>query len=287
MAKMPAFPTVVRVSSELTRIISDIHFGDRASRVVRLEQLQPLLEGVAHLVLNGDTLDTRPGPYPDQTRACLAAVREFFPRAVPETTFLTGNHDANLSDQHRLDLANGRVFVTHGDIVFDDIVPWSRDANAIRQLIAAELASTTPEQNDPLDHRLMIWRRVAHRIPQRLQSEKHGLKHTFSYLADTLWPPDRVFKIIRAWRLEPSLAAELARRYRPRAGFVVTGHLHRPLIRRKPGNVIVINTGSFCPPFGAYAVDVTGERLTVRRVERSGGEFRPGTTVAEFPLAGG
>src|SRR3954466_6212027 len=60
------------VPAKLTRIFSDVHFGDRASRVDRLAQLRPLLDGVDQLVLNGDTMDTRPGPRPQYTSACRA-----------------------------------------------------------------------------------------------------------------------------------------------------------------------------------------------------------------------
>ncbi|MSU71295.1 MAG: hypothetical protein EXS43_02985 [Opitutus sp.] len=66
------------MSSEITRILSDIHFGDRASRVHRLAQLRPLLHGVAQLVLNGDTLDTRPGPAPHRTVELQTEVLDFF-----------------------------------------------------------------------------------------------------------------------------------------------------------------------------------------------------------------
>jgi len=62
------------------------------------------------------------------------------------------------------------------------------------------------------------------------------------------------------------------------------GHLHHPGIWRRPNGVTVINTGSFSRPFGAYVVDLTPNRLIVRRIIRRGGEFSPGHTLAEFPL---
>jgi len=144
------------VPGELTRIFSDLHYGDHASRVDRLAQLRPLLDGVTHLVLNGDTLDTRVGPFPAHTAECRAAVKEFFPREVASTSFLTGNHDGDFSSLHHLDLANGKVFVTHGDIFFDDIVPWSHDAALISHRIAEELRALPTELHDQLDHRLEL-----------------------------------------------------------------------------------------------------------------------------------
>lgn len=280
MQRFPRKP----VPAALTRILSDIHFGDRASRVHRLPQLRPLLAGVDQLVLNGDTLDTRPGPLPAHTAECQAAVTEFFPREVAATTFLSGNHDADFTPHHHRDLARGKVFAIHGDIFYDDIVPWSADAPQIRRLIAEGLGRLPPAQRDDLDQRLAIFRRVAASIPQRHQSERHGLKYALHYMADTVWPPLRIFRILRAWRLAPVHAAALAARHRPTAKFVVAGHTHRPGIWRHENGVTVINTGSYCPPLGGYCVDQQDGHLTVRRVEPRRGEFHPGERLAEFPL---
>lgn len=271
--------------AELTRIFSDVHFGDRASRVHRLAQLRPLLDGVTHLVLNGDTLDTRPAASPEHTARCRAEVAAFFPAHVARTTFLTGNHDANFSPHHHCELAGGAIFVIHGDILFDNIVPWSQDAPAAGRRIAEGLAHLPAGQRHDLDQRLAVFRQVAMTLPQRHQSERHGLKYTLRFLADTLWPPHRAFLILHAWRVMPQRAGELARRHRPRARFIVTGHTHRPGIWPSPGGATVINTGSFTVPVRACAVDLAGDHLLVRRIERRTGEFRPGPVLAEFPLA--
>lgn len=274
------------MAAQLTRIFSDLHYGDRASRVSQLRQLRPLLDGVDELVLNGDTLDTRAGPAPEHTAACRAEVREFFPRAVSRLHLLTGNHDPDFTANHSLDLAGGEVFAIHGDILLDSIVPWGRDAALVRRLIAAELATLPTTAREDLDSRLAVWRRVAASVPQRHQSERHRLKYALRFLADTVWPPLRGLEIIKVWRAEPARAAALVRRHRPRAKFVLLGHTHRPAITRTPEGIVVINTGSFCPPFGGFAVDLTPHQLIVRRIESRGGEFRAGAVLAEFALAG-
>ncbi len=270
---------------EFIRIFSDLHFGDRASRVHRLAQLRPLLDGVTHVVLNGDTLDTRPGPAPTHTAECRAAIARFFADRVPATTFITGNHDANFSPQHYLDLGAGAVFAFHGDVLFENIVPWSRDSRLAGRRIAAELARLPVTQRHDLDHRLAVFRRVAHSIPQRHQSERDRLRYLLRYLADSVWPPHRTLLILRAWQVLPARAADFARRHRPRARFVLVGHTHRPGIWHPPDGACVINTGSFSLPLGAYAVDLADGRLAVRQIEQTGGEFRPGRVLAEFPLA--
>lgn len=271
------------MAAELIRIFSDIHYGDRASRVHRLAQLRPLLEGVARLVLNGDTLDTRPGPRPEHTDARRAEVQEL--AAATAATLLTGNHDADLSPHHTLELAGGRVFVTHGDILFDEIVPWGRDAPVIRREIAAALRLLPPPERESLEVRLAIWRRVAAAIPQRHQSEPNRWKYALRFATDTVWPPLRIFRILDVWRTEPGRAVAFARRHRPRAEFILLGHTHRPGVWHTPGGVTVINTGSFCRPLGGCAVDLTPSRLVVRRIVARNGAFHPGPAMAEFALA--
>lgn len=273
------------VRGDLIRILSDVHYGDRASQVHRLLQLQPLVSEADAVVFNGDTLDTRVGPHAAHTAACRTEVAQFAQAAGCPITFLTGNHDPDFSAQHWLDLAEGEVFVVHGDVLFDDIVPWGRDAREIRSRIAQRLGPTASLRGLSLEERLAIWREVARSIPQRHQSERHPVKYALRFMADTVWPPTRFFKIFAAWRSEPQRAAELARAQRPSARYVILGHTHRPSIRQVPGGPIVINTGSFTAPFGGFAVELLPGVLRVKRIQPARGEFRPGPLVAEFPLA--
>jgi predicted phosphodiesterase len=274
------------VATELIRIFSDMHYGDRLSRVDRLAQIRPLLDGVTGVVLNGDTVDTRVGPNPQHTADCRAHVQAFVQDCAGlPITFLTGNHDPDFSPHHLLEQAGGRVLVTHGDILFDNIVPWSRDARTMARRIAAAYRDVAPADRPTLATRFAIWRRVAASIPQRHQSERDPLKYAVHLAADTVWPPWRFLRVIHAWRSAPELAAHFVRRHHPRAGFIVIGHTHRPGVHCMPDGIVAINTGSFCPPLGGYAVDLSEERLEVRRIDFVRGEFRPGGTVAKFPLA--
>jgi predicted phosphodiesterase len=273
------------VPDGVTRIFSDLHFGDRASRVDRLAQVRPLLDGIAHLVINGDALDTRPGPAPAATAALRAEVLDFFAHAVPAVTFVTGNHDADLSPHHALDLAGGAVFAVHGDILFETIVPWSTDARRLGALIRAELTALPPDRREQLTERLGAWRRAATLIPQRHQSERRAWRYLMGFLRDTVWPPLRPLRILQAWREEPARAAALLQRHRPAARFMLTGHTHRPGWWRLPGGAVLINTGSLCRPFGGFAVDLTPSHVIVRPVTAQRGEFRAGPPVVEFPLA--
>lgn len=274
------------MAGNITRILSDIHFGDHASQVHRLAQIKPLLDGAARLVLNGDTLDTRAGPRPQFTAALREEVLAFFPRHAGQVTFLTGNHDPDISTEHHASLAGGLVEVTHGDILFDNITPWGRDVPKIERLLAEAFAAMPAGARERLSltERYALWRRVAVAIPQRHQAEPNRLKYFFRFATDTVWPPQRPFRIIGIWRSEAERAAAFARRHLAQAKFVVLGHTHRPHISRTPSGVTVINTGAYCRPFKPYAVDVAEGRVIVREVAVRGGEYRLNGTVGEFTL---
>jgi predicted phosphodiesterase len=273
------------IVSGLIRIFSDLHYGDRSSRLRRLDQLSPLLDGVGRLILNGDTLDTRPGPHPQITARSRAEVGGFFGACAPEVTLITGNHDPDISDLDTLDLFDGQVFVTHGDIIFDNIVPWGRDAATLEAHITRGLASLPVDHRTQLAPRLAVFRAACAALPQRHQSEPNPLKYAVKFAADTVWPPLRSLDIIRAWRETPNRAASIAAAHRPAARFMLIGHTHRPFVWTAPSGLTVINTGALCRPFGAQAVDLTPGRLTIRQIESRSGSFHPGRVVAEFALA--
>ncbi len=269
---------------ETIRILSDIHYGEHASRVRSLGQLRPLFEGATRLIVNGDTLDTRPGPNPGETSQAREEVRAFFGSIGAPVTFLTGNHDPDFSGEVLADLADGRVLVTHGDILFADIVPWGQDSPLIRSRLLQEQSVIAPWGTLTLEERLAVHRKVAATIPQRHQAETDFFRYAVRFLKDTIWPPSRIATVIRAWRNAPRLAAALLERDRPAARFAILGHTHHRGVWRVSPRATVINTGAFCWPSGSYAVDLLPSRLVVRLVNARGGEFRLGSPVAEFAL---
>lgn len=272
------------MSASLLRIFSDLHYGDRASSLHALDQLAPLCEGASQIVLNGDTLDTRPHCDPALNARLRAEVLEFFGRQTAPTTFLTGNHDPDISDQHHLELEAG-VLVTHGDVLFENLVPWSQDAPLAGRLVARELAALGPTEHAQLHHRLAAYRRAAAHIPQRHQSEPRGLKYLIGFARDTVWPPSRILRILRAWKETPARADAFVASHRPGTRFLAMGHTHRLGATRSPRGLVVLNTGSFCPPGGAAVIDLTPDRLTLRAVTRSRAGYRLGAARAEFSLA--
>lgn len=268
------------VAFEVIRILSDLHYGDRASRVRSLAALTPLFRGADRIVFNGDSFETRlPSLSPRLRRHFLEFVRQ----EVPGCVLLTGNHDADISDVHHLDLLGGIVFVTHGEILFDDLVPWSPERPQISELYRQQLAALPAAERDRLEPRLDACKRACaglHPLPDPPRGPWRRTVQT----ARKFWPPRRTLAMIQAWHELPERVAAVVRRHRPRARFAIVGHTHLPGVwfRR---DVVVINTGSFCPPFGGYAVDVSPDQLVVRRVRQHERQFHLGRVVASFALA--
>ena len=275
------------MAQPLVRILSDLHYGDRASKLTSLASLAPLLDGPARIVLNGDTLDTRPSRDAAAVASLRAEVAAYFGRLPAPVVFIPGNHDPDISSQHSLEFARGTVFVTHGDVLFASLVPWGRDAAIARARVSAELAALPPNSRERLDVRLAAAHRAAATIPQRHQAERHGLKYLLGFIGDTIWPPWRVFFVLRAWREAPARAANLVARHGLPAKFFVMGHTHHLGVARAAGGLIVLNTGSFTPPGRAGLVDLTADRICLRRVVARRAEFHAGPVLAEFALAAG
>ena len=269
------------VAFEVIRILSDLHYGDHTSRVRSLAALLPLFRGADRIVFNGDSLETRlPSSSPRLRRDFL----EFICQEVPRGVLLTGNHDADISEVHHLELLGGLVFVTHGEILFEDLVPWSRHLPEIRELYRQQLAALPAAERDRLEPRLDACKRACAQLRFVHDPQPRGPWRRTVQTAGNFWPPRRTLAMIRAWRELPDRVAAVVRRHRPRARFAIVGHTHLPGVWFRP-DVVVINTGSFCPPFGGYAVDVSPDEVVVRRVRQHGRQFRLGRVVASFALA--
>ena len=147
------------------------------------------------------------------------------------------------------------------------------------------MAGLGEEARADFEERLVAVRRTALSLEMH---EPRTARGRWAGLATTLregWPPWRVLQIVRAWVRTPRLADELAGRFRPRARFVVIGHTHFAGVWGRGGRVVV-NTGSFLPLSGRYAVRIDPDQLEVRKVERRKGEWVLGRRVAAHDWRG-
>jgi predicted phosphodiesterase len=268
------------MAAPVLRIFSDLHYRDGQSSFQRLDSFAPLLAGADHVILNGDTVDTQSSA----AVPLLADARAFFARHAPIVTFLSGNHDPDISGQTELSLQGGSVWVTHGDVFFDDIAPWSSLRNEMVRRLEQLAKDNSQAGPDMVETRLRHHRVACHALPQIHDQFDRSLITRAVRIVNALIPPRRLLKMLDVWRTTPALARHLALAERPRSRVVVLGHTHYPGVWRHHAGPIVINTGSFCRPFGGQFVELCDGNLRVVRIVLKRGEFHPGRIVAEFPV---
>lgn len=267
---------------EPLRIISDIHFRHPAGYVVAFEQLRPLHDGVRTLVFNGDSFEMC--RHRATALAEAAQLADLCRRDGVEPVFINGNHDPDLTSINHLDLAGGTILVTHGDLMYSSISPWSPMVGAIAAAHARELAALGEDALAVFEQHLSAAKRASLAISLPKLGVPQGVIGRIATVLYETWPPWRPLQIFRVWREAPARAAMLAEMFRPAARFVIVGHTHRAGIWQQRGRT-VINTGSFLPLSGRFAADLAGGRLSIRRICRHrDGSFAPGPVRREFAV---
>jgi UDP-2,3-diacylglucosamine pyrophosphatase LpxH len=246
------------------RIVSDLHFAEHGSRVRHLRTLEALFDGPRQVVFNGDTIETR---FLDMDPAYAVRRDEFqafTARWGERLIVMTGNHDPDVSRIHHLELCDGHVLITHGDILFPDLAPWGWEARYFRKemertlaLEPAEVRSTLEAHLRAAKHAVVAMRDLSPRYPG---PSSHPWERRLRFLLAIR----RIDRILGGWRETPDRTAALAERFRPQARAVIAGHVHRPGVWAVRGRW-AINTGSMVPPLGAFLVDVVGRELHLRR----------------------
>ena len=269
---------------EPIRILSDLHFGHPASLIEEIEQIAPLLRGVPTVIFNGDSvemrfLEDRPTAFENMERigeACLAV------GARP--LFINGNHDPIISASNHCDLADGAILITHGDMLFHDISPWSAEARFIGPAHTAALDEMEENVFHNFEERLKASKRAALAVELHKSRLPSGRLARVATFARECWPPWRPLQIIRVWLISPSRAVALGRVFRPQARFIIIGHTHYGGIWRI-GPRTIINTGSFLPFSGRLALELMGSVLSVYSIDRRKRRFELGRLVARFEVS--
>lgn len=264
-------------------ILSDLHLGHPATRVRKAEQLKELFEGVGTVVFNGDTMEMWPRELRDKSRRLFDEVAELVRECGADAVFINGNHDACLSEVNHLDLADGAALVTHGDILFRYISPWSREAPLVSAEMDRVLEELAEDDFASLEKRLVATKKASLVLEMHeslLPSGRWSWMRTFFREA---WPPWRPLKIFRCWAQTPGFAEGFVRVFRPQARFVIIGHTHYAGVWRR-GPRVVINTGSFISFSGTQGVLLAGEEIEVRSIRMKQGRFAFGRSRAKFPV---
>ncbi|MDP4625708.1 MAG: hypothetical protein NWT08_11290 [Akkermansiaceae bacterium] len=255
------------------RIFSDLHLGHKASRIEDVQSLMPLFEGAGTVVFNGDTWEELSPSWREKSGEMLDQLREMLASAGIDAVFLSGNHDPGWAGLGFIELAEGKVLVTHGDALLRDGAPWKREMLAGKAILDGLWRDFPEAETDPAA-RHELARAIARSLPTL---HPPGGRSLFSRVLDAAFPPKRPWNMLKTWIGYGGLGATFCATYFPDAEILVTGHFHCRGIRKSAGKT-VINTGSFVVPGPAGCVEWNGERLSMVAIVESKSGFGLGVT---------
>ena len=265
-------------------IISDLHLGHTASAIKQPEQLAPLFREAATVVFNGDATELLFLQRREEAQQLFARLNKVCQAEGAQPIFINGNHDPEVSDVNHLDLYEGAVLVTHGDVMFHEITPWSNKGKLLgaehTRVLNELVGSPLPE----FELRLQAAKRASLVLERKGSLLPRGKREWLGKVKREVWPPARLFRLLEVWAQTPARAVELMQRYRPQARFILIGHTHRAGVWKLQERV-VINTGSFAALAGLLAVRLEGDALTVHRIKRRARQFCLGRTKDRFEIA--
>ena len=267
-----------------TLILSDLHLGHRASLIRDPEQLAPVLREASTIVLNGDTAELRHQIDRPVGRMLAATLARVCHSSGAKAIFINGNHDPVISHIDHLDLAEGQMLVTHGDMLFLGIAPWSRQAYAYRKIHLRALDQLGPDALLNFEKRLLATKRTSLKLQLLEEPTTRGGFPGLGLIARQFWPPFRPFMILHAWWETPKLGAKLLQAFRPETRYLLIGHTHFPGCWNQGGRVI-INTGSFVLNFGACAVLLKEKSFEIRKIKHYRKNFVLGKRLKEFDIS--
>jgi predicted phosphodiesterase len=261
-----------------TLVLSDLHLG-RPSGVERAEAFETLLADFDRVIVNGDVAELHHAAFQADAELQLAIFRDICVSRGIKLDLIAGNHDPFVSETRSISLADGAIYVTHGDAFHPAVAPWSPFARTMRSAFDAALAGVAPGTAD--DTARFIAAREAAIAEWRVMGEGAHISTITSMAAH----PGRALAVLRYWASYPGLATDWAERYSPQSGTVIVGHSHRAFHRNLQGRHIV-NTGAFGFPGRPHAVVIEGTTLRLHPLVKRGHYFAlSGDARAAWPIA--
>ena len=241
------------------RFVSDWHLGHPASQVHAIAQVRHLLEGAGTLVMVGDGREELVGKWRPQADRLWEELQQLC--RAEDVTFLalTGNHDPDVSEEGWLSLSGGRIFVTHGDMIYDTTSPWSKELFAKRGEVTKLLECRR------CDNLLARWQR-ARDIGVMLRPNCKTAPSLLGYLKLALWPPERLVEIAKVWAGFAKEGDRFLERFAPESEMLICGHFHRPG-RFRVGSREVWNTGSLMKMSKGLVLTFDGENVSAETVK--------------------
>lgn len=261
-----------------TLVLSDLHLG-RPSGVERAEAFETLLADFDRVIVNGDVAELHHAAFQADAELQLAIFRDICVSRGIKLDLIAGNHDPFVSETRSITLADGAIYVTHGDAFHPAVAPWSPFARTMRAAFDAALAGVAPGTAD--DSARFIAAREAAIAEWRVMGEGAHISTVASMAAH----PARALAVLRYWASYPGLASDWAERFSPQSGTVIVGHSHRAFHRTLQGRHIV-NTGAFGFPGRPHAVVIEGTTLRLHPLVKRGHYFAlSGDARAAWPIA--
>ncbi len=266
------------------RILSDLHIGHKSSLLKEAGAIKPLAEDVDLLILNGDTVESKYADSEARRKQELPSFRDVDEEIRSwgiKTLYLTGNHDPDIGGHHYLQIAGSEILITHGDGIFENIAPWSRNAKALKETVQMLLANRRVQDFQSYLQAIKDAETEAHRKSPEYDPTVWG---KFNMFVKQAWPPNHIFGILKCWKQTPRKAADMVKRFNVKPEFLIIGHTHKPGIWNVSGTWI-INTGSFFIWPGAYCVDITPEGIVCQKISKLGRSLELAGEIRRFPLS--
>jgi predicted phosphodiesterase len=241
-----------------TIILSDLHLG-RPGGAGRARAFEALVGDCDRVIVNGDVAELHHARYQRDAERELDIFRDLCTSRGIRLDLVAGNHDPFVSDVRAIELADGAVYITHGDAFHPAIAPWSPYASTMREAFDRAFGARDASAREDTA------RFLAAREAAIAEWRTMGAGAHISTLPNMLLRPHRMAAVLAYWAAYPRLAADWATRFSPRAGTVVVGHSHRAF-SRTVGARRVVNTGAYGFPGTPHAVVVEDGAVRLHRI---------------------
>lgn len=242
-----------------TIVLSDLHLG-RPGATAQAHRFAELASRFERVIINGDVAELHHAQFREHSEFELARLRELCERGGARLELIAGNHDPFVSPVRSMSLAEGAVYLTHGDALHPAIAPWSPYAASMRQAFETALLSSAAAR-DEHEGRL-----AAAREASMAEWRALGAGAYISTITSVAVRPHRALAVLAYWRKYPALVHDWATRFAPRAGTVIVGHSHRGFVRELKG-LRIVNTGAYTFPGRPLAVVLEGSTVRVHRID--------------------
>lgn len=265
-------------------ILSDFHIGHQATLVTDVELVAPLFSEGQTVLFNGDTFEMRLKSSRERALHQAKRLKQVISECGAQAQFICGNHDPIISGTSHAEFADQGILITHGDILYQNVAPWSLNARLYDRAHRSELHRLPPAEHKDLASRLAALRRATLAYDVEHVTAPPGIIGSFVHFVETTWPPWRPFYILKSWAEVPARAEAFAREFRPKLRFLIIGHTHKAGIWRR-GNLTIINTGTLMRGFNRQAILFEDGKLSVRHIDYRKKKFQLGKAIQRFPIS--